>query len=245
MGGLRFGWVGPRLGGVATKVLVGWWLIGLLAGRVVAQEGAPAPETGGATGMVSAVEAIPMATGKAEVVEGAPAPLGRVDGFALEAAAGEIDFRTLDIPGGAGQAVLVATVEKTFTSESARPSLTARLASEDKAMQRVVSLKMVDGPLDPLVATTFEVRGAGVDGKREDLGRRQPVGQKFDLTFAWGAGRLEIRLDGAAKYRGEIDFVPKFFHVQMQSGRAAVESVQFEEARFMERGPAPARRARR
>lgn len=206
-----------------------------MAAPLFGQEGAVSPPEGSA----------PAGTGQVAVAEGTNAPLGRVEGFALDAAAGEIDFRTLDIPAVAGQAVLVATMEKTFASEQARPSLTARLANEDKSMQRVVSMKMVGGPLDPLVATTFEVRGAGFDGKREDLGRRQPVGQKFDLTFVWGGGRLEVRIDGVPRYRGEIGFAPAFFHVQVQSGRAAVESVQFEAPRFTERGAIVPRRQKK
>lgn len=219
-----------------------------MAAQLFGQEVATTPpdgSAGGTTGVVGSAVVVPVETGKVAVVEGAAAPIGRVEAFALDAAAGEIDFMTLDIPATAGQVAMVASMEKTFASEKARPSLTARLASEDKAMQRVVSLKMVGGPLEPLVATTFEVRGAGFDGKREELGRRQPVGQQFDLTFAWDGGRLEIRVDGVPRYRGEIGFAPAFFHVQVQSGRAAVESVQFEVARFVERGAAASRRSKK
>lgn len=161
-----------------------------------------------------------------------------IEAFALDAPAGSIDFRTLDIPPTIGQVALIATMEKTFLNEKVRPSLTARLASENTAMQRVVSLKMVDGPLDNLSATTFGIRNNGIDDKRDTLGRGVPVGQKLDLTFAWAAGRIEIRIDGVPRYRGEMDFVPMFFHVQVQSGRVAVESIRFEKARFV--GPSPA-----
>jgi len=168
-----------------------------------------------------------------------------IEAFALDASAGAIDFRTLDVPPGVGQIAMVATMEKTFMNEKARPSLTARLGSEDTTMQRVVSLKMVGGPLDNLSATTFEVRNGGVDQKRDGLGLGIPVGQKFDLTFAWAAGRLEIRIEGVPRYRGELDFAPVFFHVQIQSGRVAVESIKFEKARFVGGAPAAPRRKKK
>ena len=224
----------PKNGRVKRFVAVGWALVGwVLVGAVRAQVG-EAPD-GAST----------LPPYGLQVPEGGAAPFGRVEGFVLDAGAEAIDFRTMDIPKAAGQVVLVATVERTFFREQARPSLTARLANGDKTIQRVVSLKLADGPTDPMSLTTFEVRGGGFDGKREAMGRRQPVGQKFALTFAWGEGRIEIRFDGVPRYRGEIDFVPAHFHVQVQSGRAAFESVQFEAERFVDQRSEPARRGRR
>lgn len=255
--------------GRAIRVAVAWAMVGPLLGQdgIAPNVGGAAPSlepmaavTAQATGSVGAVAAPVGApsgsvaaaasgqsapTGQVAMTEGAAASLTRVDSFALDAAADKIDFRTMDIPAAAGQAVLVAAMEKTFFSEKARPSLTARLASENTEMQRVVSLKMVGGPLEPLAVTTFEVRSGGVDGKRDQLGRGVPVGQKFDLTFVWGGGRLEIRVDGVPRYRGQMEFVPVFFHVQVQSGRASVESIQFEAARFTERGATGSRRQKK
>lgn len=219
----------------AHLLLVAWVFAGPLFGR-----GAPAPSLGEGA---SATD--PAATSTVAVAPEPPSLMAPIEAFALDARAGAIDFRTLDVPPGAGQVAMVATMEKTFMNEKARPSLTARLGSEDTTMQRVVSLKMVGGPLDALSATTFEVRNGGVDEKRDGLGRGISVGQKFDLTFAWAAGRLEIRIEGVPRYRGELDFVPVFFHVQIQSGRVAVESIKFEKARFVGGAPSAPRRKKK
>lgn len=156
--------------------------------------------------------------------------------FPLEAPAGDIGFRTFDVSEGAGLAAVVVTMEKTFFSPKAVPSLTVRLGSEDTKSQRVASFKMNEGPLKPLAATTYVVRDGSLDSKRDSLGMGIPLERAFDVTFAWQGKRLEIRVDGQPRYRGEIEFVPTFLHIQVQSGRAVFRSVSFGPARFVE-GP--------